>query len=301
MNPLDDLEPRESTSENARPRSPISRRLFLKGSGAAVASSAAAATVATAATIGVAGHTSAQDATPMASPMAGMGGSSLAPGDTPVAFFSMHEAATVDAIVSRIMPGSADDPGAHEAGVVDYIDRQLAGANLGYDLKTYTQGPFLVVSDQQTPVEQSSARDIYVSTPVSTNLVSRYGYQSVMTPQQLYRRGIAFVDAYAQSQHQLSFIELSTDQQDQILADMAADKATGFDGPTGKGFFSQLRNDTIEGMFSDPMYGGNRNYAGWNLIGYPGAQSYYSADELKNGTDKKPQSLMEMMASQASS
>jgi len=130
MNPLDDLEPRESTSEGARPRSPISRRLFLKGSGAAVASSAAAATVATAATIGVAIHASAQDATPMASPMAGMSGSSLAPGDTPVAFFSMHEAETVDAIVSRIMPGSADDPGAHEAGVVSYIDRQLGAPTL---------------------------------------------------------------------------------------------------------------------------------------------------------------------------
>jgi len=297
MNQHDDHEHDASVPK----RSPISRRLFLKGSSAAVAPSAAAATAATAATMGIAGSAAAQDATPAASPMAGMGSSNLAAGDTPVAFFSMSEAATVDALVSRIMPGSADDPGAHEARVVDYIDRQLGGANLGFDLKTYTQGPFLVTSDQTTPVEQSSARDIYVSIPVDTNLVSRYGFQSTMTPQQMYRRGIGFVDAYAQSKFQKNFVDLSTDQQDQILTDMAGDKAEGFNGPSGKGFFTQLRNDTIEGMFSDPMYGGNQNYAGWNLIGYPGAQSYYSADELMKGTDKKPRSLMQMMADEASS
>ena len=49
------------------------------------------------------------------------------------------------------------------------------------------------------------------------------------------------------------------------------------------------------------MYGGNQNFAGWNLLGYPGAQSYYSADDMKNGTDKKPQSLTQMMASQSAS
>jgi gluconate 2-dehydrogenase gamma chain len=33
-------------------------------------------------------------------------------------------------------------------------------------------------------------------------------------------------------------------------------------------------------MFSDPVYGGNRNFVGWQLIGYPGAQRAYLPDEI---------------------
>jgi len=31
----------------------------------------------------------------------------------------------------------------------------------------------------------------------------------------------------------------------------------------------------MEGMFADPVYGGNRNMAGWKMIGYPGARYDY--------------------------
>jgi hypothetical protein len=214
-----------------------------------------------------------------------------------IAFFNIHEAATVDALVARILPGTADDPGAHEAGVVFYIDRLLGGPNLGYSLKTYTQGPFLVVSDQPVPVEAASSRDIYDYVLVASEQVARYGYQSMLTPQEVYRRGLGFVDAYAQSQFKKDFVDLSADQQDQVLTDMAADKATGFDGPSAKAFFTQLRNDTIEGMFSDPMYGGNQNMVGWKLIGYPGAQRFYTEADFKNTSFKRdPQSLAQLMA-----
>src|SRR5215217_1130965 len=213
-----------------------------------------------------------------------------------VQFFNLHEAATVDALVSRILPGSADDPGAHEAGVVFYIDRTLGGAGLGYALKTYTQGPFPVVSEEPVPVERASTRDIYDYVTVAAEQVTRYGYQSVLAPQEIYRRGLEYVDAYAQSQFQKNFVDLSTDQQDQILTDMDADKATGFEGPSGKGFFTQLRNDTIEGTFSDPMYGGNRDLVGWKLVGYPGAQRFYTPDDIKNPNFKRdPQSLAQLM------
>jgi len=78
---------------------------------------------------------------------------------------------------------------------------------------------------------------------------------------------------------------------------MEADKATGFEGPGAKAFFTQLRNDTIEGMFSDPMYGGNRDLVGWKLIGYPGAQRFYTPDDIKNpNLQRDPQSLAELMA-----
>src|SRR5206468_384234 len=129
--------------------------------------------------------------------------------------------------------------------------------------------------------------------------LSRYGYQSVLTPQEIYRRGLGFVDTYVQSKFQKNFVEVPADQQDQILTDMEADKATGFDGPGAKAFFTQLRNDTIEGMFSDPSYGGNQNLVGWKLIGYPGAQRFYTAEDIKNTSFKRdPQSLAQLMAAE---
>jgi len=273
---------------------PVSRRTFLKGSSAALAGGAAVATIGPA-------HVLAQDATPAASPtMPGMDMTgSAATSNAPVKFFTDTEAKTVDAIASRIMPGTADDPGAHEAGVVTYIDNQLFGTNLGYDLKTYQQGPFLVTSDQATPVESTSAEDVYHTIPVDTTQVGRYGYQSSMVPQEMYRRGLGFVDAYAQSKFKKNFADLAADQQDSILTDMAADKATGFDGPSAKGFFSQLRNDVIEGMFSDPMYGGNQGMVGWKLVGFPGAQHRYTPDDMHNASfSVAPMSLAQMISGQ---
>jgi len=268
------------------PERTLSRRFLLKSSGAAAAAAGAA-------TLNSVTPVHAQEATPSSSPMASM---PMAPGESPVRFFTVDEAALVDALVSRIMPGDASDPGAHEAGVVDYIDRNLSGTNLGYDLKTYTQGPFLNTTEEPVTVEAASTTDIYRVVLVAQEDVPRYGFQSILSPQQIYRRGLAFVDAYAQAQFQKSFVELGADQQDSIITDMAADKATGFDGPGAKAFFTQLRNDTIEGMFSDPMYGGNKDFAGWNLIGYPGAQRLYTPDDLKNTSySKPPQSLQQMI------
>lgn len=265
----------------------VTRRLFLKRSTAAAAG---AATLGTMTALDVQ-PTRAHDATPVAEAMSGM-----AAVDRAIAFFNVHEAATVDALASRIMPGTADDPGAHEAGVVFYIDRSLSGTNLGYTRKTYTQGPFPVVQEEPVTVEAASSRDIYDFVSLPADQIARYGYQSVLTPQEIYRRGLGFVDAYAATLFQKDFVDLTTDQQDQILTDMDEGNATGFAGPSGKAFFTQLRNDTIEGMFGDPMYGGNIDLVGWKLIGYPGAQRSYAPTDIKNTTfSRAPQSLGQMM------
>lgn len=276
----------------------ISRRGLLQGSGAAVAAAGVAS-------LALVPRGVAQDATPvaspaaspMASPMAGMSGM-LSPADTPVAFFTVQQAQLVDALVSRIMPGDASDPGAHEAGVVDYIDRSLAGTNLGYDLKTYQQGPFLITEETPTTVEASSATDLYSAVLVGSDQASRYGYQSAMTRQQVYVRGLQFVDQYANGQFKKAFVDLTADQQDSVIDAMANDKADGFEGPSASAFFTMLRNDTIEGMFSDPMYGGNQNLVGWTLIGYPGAQMFYLPADLTKPNTKKPQSLNQMMTAE---
>lgn len=280
----------------------VTRRLFLQRSTATLAS-AGVATIGAAVAIDGQSAT-AQDGTPEAqgaTPVANGSGQGEMQGadQRPATFFNIHEAATVDALVSRILPGSDDDPGAHEAGVVFYIDRTLGGTNLGYTRKTYTQGPFPVVEEEPVSVEASSLRDIYDYVSVPSDQISRYGFQSVLSPQEVYRRGIEFVDAYAQSQYQQDFVDLSAEQQDQVLTDMDEDTATGFEGPSARAFFTQLRNDTIEGMFSDPMYGGNRNLVGWTLIGYPGAQRNYTPDDIMNPNfTRSPQSLAQLMANE---
>ena len=121
----------------------------------------------------------------------------------------------------------------------------------------------------------------------------------VLSPQEIYRRGLEFVDAYAQEQFGDDFVDLTEEQQDQILTDMNEGGTSGFEGPSGEAFFTQLRNDTIEGMFSDPMYGGNRSMVGWKLIGYPGAQRLYTPDDIKNPNfERDPQTLAQLMANE---
>ena len=287
-------QPKEIQETPARhPR--FSRRGFLTASSVSLATTGLATIGAAAVHPAAAAPPAQADATPVTGAMPGM----EEDGSRPAEFFNLHESATVDAIVSRIMPGDASDPGAHEAGVVFYIDRSLGGTNLGYTLKTYTQGPFPVIAEEPVSVTASSNRNQYDFIDLGTDQASRYGYQSVLSPQEVYRRGLGFLDAYAQSKHEKNFVDLTTDEQDAILGEMQEDTATGFEGPSGRAFFTTLRNDTIEGMFSDPMYGGNQGMVGWKLIGYPGAQRIYTPDNIKDPSfTKAPQSLAMLLVNE---
>ncbi len=147
----------------------------------------------------------------------------------PLKFFTAQEAKVVAAMCERIFPRDASGPGATDAGVVVYIDRQLAGP-YGRDKYRYTRGPF-------------------------TESVPEHGYQGKALPREIYRDGI----------RELGDISvLSVEEQDAILRTI--DRTP---------FFALARQHTIEGMFSDPMHGGNANMVGWRLIGYPGPQLNY--------------------------
>jgi gluconate 2-dehydrogenase gamma chain len=143
----------------------------------------------------------------------------------PLRFFSQAEALVVAAATSRIFPSDEAGPGAREAGVAVYIDRQLAGP-WGRDRHRYTQGPF----EENAPAE--------------------FGYQGKATPQQIYRQGLKELQG---------FDRLEPAEQDQQLKQIESTL-----------FFSLLRQNTIEGMFCDPMHGGNVEMLGWQLIGFPG-------------------------------
>jgi gluconate 2-dehydrogenase gamma chain len=82
-------------------------------------------------------------------------------------------------------------------------------------------------------------------------------------------------------------VKLSAADQDAVLTDMEKNVATGFT-PNASTFFNLVRTHTIQGTFCDPYYGGNANFAGWDLIGYPGLRLAVSADDQRMGVRPAP-------------
>jgi gluconate 2-dehydrogenase gamma chain len=95
-----------------------------------------------------------------------------------------------------------------------------------------------------------------------------------------YAAGLAALDAYAQSAKGAPFTKLSAQDQDAVLTAMEKNVAVGF-MPNASTFFNLVRGHTIQGTFCDPYYGGNANFVGWDLIGYPGIRLTVSADEQR--------------------
>jgi gluconate 2-dehydrogenase gamma chain len=95
-----------------------------------------------------------------------------------------------------------------------------------------------------------------------------------------YAAGLAAVDAYAQSKKGAAFARLTVADQDAVLTDMEKNVATGF-VPNAAAFFNLVRAHTIQGMFCDPYYGGNANFVGWDLIGFPGLRMAVGEDEQR--------------------
>jgi gluconate 2-dehydrogenase gamma chain len=91
--------------------------------------------------------------------------------------------------------------------------------------------------------------------------------------------GLPLLDAEARTRFSKPFVELAPADQDAVLARIET---------TARPFFTRLRQLTLEGMFGDPSYGGNRNFAGWDLIRYPGPRLAVSAEEQKMGVAIKP-------------
>jgi gluconate 2-dehydrogenase gamma chain len=98
--------------------------------------------------------------------------------------------------------------------------------------------------------------------------------------QDFYRRGLAQLDAWCRKTYNQPFARLGAAQQDEVIGALEQGKASGFDFPTAQAFFNTLRTHTMEGMFADPVYGGNRDFAGWKLVGFPGAQLFYTQADL---------------------
>jgi gluconate 2-dehydrogenase gamma chain len=165
----------------------------------------------------------------------------------PLRFFTQAEALTVAAACARIFPGDTSGPGAREAGVVIFIDRQLAGP-WGRDRHRYTRPPF----DEDAPAEM--------------------GYQGKATPREIYRQGLKGL---------AGFTKLTPAEQDAKLREIEAGR-----------FFDLLRRNTIEGMFCDPLHGGNVDMVGWQMIGFPGPRmSNFAEIDRYRGEEFRPKPM----------
>jgi gluconate 2-dehydrogenase gamma chain len=98
--------------------------------------------------------------------------------------------------------------------------------------------------------------------------------------QDFYRRGLAALDAFCRKTHNQRFAQLDAARQDAVISALEQGKATEFTWPSAQAFFNTVRTHTMEGMFADPVYGGNKDFAGWLLIGFPGAQPVFSPADL---------------------
>ncbi len=166
------------------------------------------------------------------------------------------EAATVGAMADRIFPPDADSPGATAIGVVRYLDGQLAG-DWGAGARLYRDGPF---------VEPAQ---------------SGYGYQLPLTPRALYKHVLERIDSHVKARHGGQALpELAHEEQDKLLTALEAGKvdlglADGPNGFTSADFFTIFLANVTEGLFADPIHGGNRDVEGWRWIRYPGDPMAY--------------------------
>jgi gluconate 2-dehydrogenase gamma chain len=216
----------------------IPRRNFLIGAGTAVATSLASAVPSEAQV----------PPSPASAPAPAAAPASPAEPEILLAL-TATEAAFVSAAVDTIIPADELSPSGTDCGVLTFIDRQLASA-WGGGAKMYRSGPF-----QNGKPEQ--------------------GYQLPLTPKEFFSAGIASANAWSLKTYGKEFDRLASADRIAALKAMEEGKAE-FAGVGSKRFFDTLLNITMEGFFSDPIYGGNRNRASWTMLGFPGLPATYA-------------------------
>ena len=89
----------------------------------------------------------------------------------------------------------------------------------------------------------------------------------------------------------LHFAACSDEQKDDLLKALKAGELAGFRHPTGPDFMAMAIGHMREGVFSDPIHGGNRDKLGWKTIGHPGVWLSNSPEEMmssETGHERRP-------------
>ena len=188
-------------------------------------------------------------------------------------YLTQPEVRFLDAAVERLIPTDELGPGAREAGVTCFIDRQL-GSAWGLHGRNYRSGPWLEGTPEQ-------------------------GFQSRLTPQEIYRIGILEINDFCRARYEKPFDQLPPERQDEVLKALEQDKVEL--SLSSKLFFDLLWRNTEEGFFADPIYGGNRGKVGWKLVGFPGVPSGAYREHLDNPEPYRaePVSILDIQMKQA--
>jgi gluconate 2-dehydrogenase gamma chain len=216
----------------------LPRRRFLLGAGTAVAAGLASS-----------GATPADAQTTPAPAPASPAPPAAGNEPEPLLTLTAAEHAFFVAVADTFIPADDLSPSGSEAGVAVFIDRQLA-SDWGGGAKMYRAGPFRKAKPE-------------------------YGYQLPLTPREFMAAGIIATNAWTRKTYGKDFDRLAPKQREEALKTIEQGKADlpDFDS---KPFFETLLGLTMEGFFSDPIYGGNRNKVGWKLVGFPGLPATYA-------------------------
>jgi gluconate 2-dehydrogenase gamma chain len=176
----------------------------------------------------------------------------------------------VEALAATIIPSDSSGPGAKEAGVSYFIDRQLA-SGYGTNDRMYNQGPFLAPNQTGSFIVDGIT---YTGGTPSFAYSGGFGYQYGLTLREFWKLGLASLEAYSNSAYGGDFETLSSANMLKVLQDLAGGKPTNFtSGPSAKDFFNEAFALVWAGFLSDPIYGGNRGMVGWSYIGFNGLNS----------------------------
>lgn len=192
-------------------------------------------------------------------------------------WFDARQRATVAAAMARMIP-TDDTPGAAEAGCVDFLDRYLSG--IGQIYATPTGDGFVRLTGRRA---------------------SAWTRRIAMIRER-YATGLKTLDAAAHDHAGADFVDLGGQDQDTVLraverpsgreqeADLARARTAMYGAPvepalqqtsaeTDLGFVPLLALHTRQAFYSDPVYGGNRDRVGWEVIGFPGPASLAEVHE----------------------
>lgn len=182
--------------------------------------------------------------------------------------FTQAEFRVVDAATERIFPKDDNGPGATDLGVAFYIDHQLAGS-YGFNARDYMEAPFFHGEEVQ-------------------------GYQGRLKRREIFKIGVRELQNYSHQKFDKGFADLDGEQQDELLKDFAENEVK-LSTISANGFFNLLRSMTLEGLYSDPLYGGNVDMDGWKMRNYPGNQMSYKDIIEKDFQEIEPTSLQDHM------
>ena len=191
--------------------------------------------------------------------------------------------ASLAGAAAALVPGDALEAAGTALESAPGAAPQLASAAAQFEHLTQAESRILeafvarlIPSDANGPGAKEARAAYYIDRALGGALASS---------RQTYTTGLAALDQYARAAHGRPFAGLSPVDQDAVLTDVQRG-AAGFEESAA--FFEMVRTHTIQGTFCDPFYGGNANFVGWDLIGYPGVRTSVGAAEQRLGVDLSP-------------